>query len=225
MSQKRGFILAFLGEKGGVGKSTVTTNVAVGFHQEGASVVILDADVEQRTSEKWLGRRNQNTQIKKSKHPEIQCFIQSDSLKQSAFELSKKYDVVIIDVAGRDSKALRQALLVADLVYAPVRPSQNDLETLEKFYNLIKETSDLNASRKAFILFNSVPTNPNISEKRDAEQFVEEYKDLMPVSNVYLSERKAYRDASIEGSGVLEGKDEKAKHELKQLIKEIKKHV
>ena len=225
MSQKRGFILAFLGEKGGVGKSTVTTNVAVGFQQEGASVVVLDADVEQRTSEKWLGRRNQNTKLKKTKNPEIQCFIQSESIKQAATELAKTYDVVIIDVAGRDSKALRQALMVADLVYAPVRPSQNDLETLEKFYSLVKETSDFNTARKAFIIFNSVPTNPNITEKRDAEEFVEEYKDYMPISNVYLSERKAYRDAAIEGSGVLEGKDEKAKHELKQLIKEIKKHV
>jgi hypothetical protein len=47
----------------------------------------------------------------------------------------------------------------------------------------------------------------------------------MPLSDAMISDRKAYRDASLAGEGVLEGQNQKAKEEIMSLMKEVMKHV
>ena len=46
--------------KGGVGKSTLATNLAVYLAHEGEDVMLLDADL-QATSKRWADRRNERT--------------------------------------------------------------------------------------------------------------------------------------------------------------------
>ena len=168
---ERGIILSVIGKKGGVGKSTLATNISVGFALENAEVAILDTDINQRTAAKWIDRRNNiNKDGKNIK--QINCYLQSESIKESALELSKKYDVVIIDVAGRDSKALRQTMIASDIIYTPVKPSQNDLETLGDMHDLFNETIDINPNRKTFLIFNMSPTNKMINELQEAQQYI-----------------------------------------------------
>jgi len=53
----RGQIILIGGEKGGVGKSTITTNIAVEMSYRKAEVMIIDTD-PQKTSINWIDRRN-----------------------------------------------------------------------------------------------------------------------------------------------------------------------
>ena len=57
----------------------------------------------------------------------------------------------IIDVQGRDSKNLRTSLLIADIIYVPFTPSQNDIETIEELAELLEETQIQNNRRKTFL--------------------------------------------------------------------------
>ena len=50
-------ILLIGGEKGGTGKSTISTNIAVTLAHKGHEIVIVDCD-PQGTSTKWLTRLN-----------------------------------------------------------------------------------------------------------------------------------------------------------------------
>ena len=54
----RGQIILIGGEKGGVGKSTITTNIAVEMSYRKAEVIIIDTD-PQKTSINWIDRRNE----------------------------------------------------------------------------------------------------------------------------------------------------------------------
>lgn len=101
----------FIQIKGVVGKSTLAENISVAFAHDNLKVKILDCDIRQRTFSKWLSRRNEYH----SEKPKIFSSIQSDDLKSAAIEDAKYYDILIIDVQGRDSKILRTALLISDM--------------------------------------------------------------------------------------------------------------
>ena len=53
-------ILAFLNQKGGVGKSTLSTNAADYMHRQGAKTLLIDAD-PQGTTNDWAARRDAMT--------------------------------------------------------------------------------------------------------------------------------------------------------------------
>lgn len=224
MSDNRGFIVAFAGQKGGSGKSTIAENVAVGLKEEGADTIIIDCDHDQRTSSKWVARRNEAIEEGAKLGP-IHIAVQADNIKQGIADAAKRYDAVVVDVAGRDGRALRTAFLVADLIYVPVRPSQNDLETLEAVQEIIEDTEDLNPNRVIRFLLSMCPTNNLVSERGDAEDFLSQYGGGLKLSNVHVSDRKVYRDAALLGKGVLECDNDKAIFEIKQLMKEINSYV
>jgi chromosome partitioning protein len=221
---ERGIIVAFAGQKGGSGKSTVAENIAVALALQGADVVMVDCDVDQRTASKWVSRRNESLENGK-KLKQIHITLQTDNIKQGVLDAAKRYDAVVMDVAGRDGRALRTALIVADVIYIPIRPSQNDLETLDHVYEILSDTEDLNPKRTVKTLLTMCPTHALISERTDAEEFLVNFKKLMPLSDASISDRKAYRDASLAGEGVLEGNNEKAKEEIKYLLRELMKYV
>ena len=69
------------------------------------------------------------------------------------------------------------------------------------------------------------PTHKLVTERSDAEEFLGDFKKVMPLSKAEISERKAYRDASFYGTGVLEGDNPRAKFEIDVLIKEIRENA
>lgn len=218
---ERGIIVALLQVKGGSGKSTLTQNLAVSFAYSNLKVKIIDCDIRQRTSSKWVSRRNEYHSDK----PQIFCSIQVDDLKNSVVEDSKNYDVVIIDVQGSDSKSLRTALLISDIVYIPFTPSQNDIEVIEELSQLLEETQCQNTHRKTFYILNNCSVHYLDQSISDAELFFKDYVHLLSSSQVKVYNRKVYKVASSEGLGVVETNDLKAKFEIFNIKKEIESYV
>jgi len=221
---ERGIIIAFAGQKGGSGKSTIAENIAVGLALQGADTLFVDCDVDQQTASKWVSRRNDAIEEGK-KLKQIHITLQADNIKQGVLDAAKRYDAVIMDVAGRDGRALRTALIVADVIYIPIRPSQHDLETLDHVCEILSDTEDLNPKRTVRTLLTMCPTHALVSERADAEEFLVNFKKHMPLSSAMISDRKAYRDAALAGEGVLEGNNLKAQDEIKSLLKELMKYV
>ena len=83
--------------KGGVGKSTLATNIAVALAQREKNVCIIDAD-RQKSSVNWAEDRRNAGFL-----PEIACITEYDRIKEIARELDGKFDFTIIDCQGRDS--------------------------------------------------------------------------------------------------------------------------
>lgn len=94
-------IICVANRKGGVGKTTLATNLAVALNNKGKSILI-DAD-EQQSAFKWANQRD-----------DIECITIHSDLLEKLEQLDKEYEYILIDVAGRDSTILREALLVSD---------------------------------------------------------------------------------------------------------------
>lgn len=210
-----GKIVLIGGEKGGSGKSTVAANLAAYLVQMGFDVILLDCD-PQPSSSRWIARRNQ------AGHKEIHSAQKLGDVYKTAIDLSNRYEFVIIDSGGRDSMELRTAMVAADFLYIPIRASQFDLETLPKVNGLVAQARSLNPGLIARTLLCMAPTNERIREVDDARDLLQDFPEL-PLSNCIIRDRKAYRDASLLGCGVVELKNAAAKAEIQLLGQEILK--
>lgn len=208
-----GKIVLIGGEKGGSGKSTTATNLAVYLKLEGYDVMLLDAD-KQATSTKWVSRRNE------SLYPEIHSTQKLGDIYKTAIDLGNRYQYVIIDAGGRDSRELRTGMVAADLIYVPIKASQADLETLPVVDELISLSRGMNPTLLVRTLLCMAPTNERIREVEDAQTLLIDFPDL-PLSNCIIRERKIYRDALLLGKGVVEMKNSDAKAEIQLLGQEL----
>ena len=66
----------------------------------------------------------------------------------------------------------------------------------------------------------STPTNPSIKETDLAKSYLAEFENIT-LSNCIVSERKAFRDAMLQGLSVFEMQESKAKEEMVKLCEEI----
>ncbi|GIK74455.1 MAG: chromosome partitioning protein ParA [Chloroflexota bacterium] len=202
------------GEKGGTGKSTIATNLSVWLAHEGRDVLLLDAD-HQSTSKKWLDRRNERGGL-----PVVKGAQAHGDVRAPAEDYAKRYQEVIIDAGGRDSKELRSALVAADVLYVPIRASQADLETMDHVNELVSLARTMNPDLRAFALVSLAPSNPMINEVAEAQAFLEEFSEFK-LARTFIRDRKVFRDALLEGCGVVEKANNQAKAEIQLLGEEI----
>lgn len=201
-------------EKGGTEKSTVATNLAVWLATEGKDVMLIDAD-PQGTAAKRVERRNSDAGL-----PVVHCTQKTGDVYKTAMDLGERYEHVPIDAGGRDSKELRTALVAADVLYVPIQASQADLETLPHVNELVGLADGMNQGLRSFALLSLAPTNPTITEVRDAQELLEEFTELR-LSPSIIRDRKVYRDALLEGRGVVEMSNNQAAAEIQLLAQEI----
>lgn len=206
-------ILLVGGEKGGVGKSTLGSNLAVVMAKRGVDVMLLDAD-PQGTASKWIGRRNDaGRQV-------IHCAQKTGEVFATAKDLAKRYELVIVDAGGRDSKELRSAMMAADVMLMPIQASIADLETLEHMSEVISMAKSINMGLQVKAVITRAPTNPSITEVAEARELLADYPEIELAKSI-IRDRKVYRDALLEGCGVVEMNNSKARAEVQLLSYEI----
>lgn len=206
-------ILLVGGPKGGTGKSTIATNIAAELSTS-RDVLLVDTDAPQFTAANWATRRKQ-TELSK-----VTCVQRTGDIFDDVVDLATRYAEVVIDAGGRDSEELRTALVCADQVCIPVRASQPDLDSLAEFLPVLKKARSLNRKLEVSVLVSMAPTHHRSSEVAEALDYIRGVLDLKALP-VVVHERKVYRDAVIDGHGVGECRDDKAKHELKNLLEAI----
>jgi chromosome partitioning protein len=109
--------------KGGVGKSTLATNIAGYFASKGHKVMLGDAD-RQQSSRLWLGLRPAGAR------PVSSWDLTHDNIARPP----KGTTHVVLDTpAGLHDKAFRQALEMADKVIVPLQPSVFDIFATRAF--------------------------------------------------------------------------------------------
>ncbi len=201
-------------QKGGCGKSTTAVNISAELAGRGHDVVLVDAD-RQCTSANWVMDRVENTAL-----PKVHCVQKYENIRDTLLDLDQRYEYVIVDAAGRDSRELRTGMTAAHTLIVPFRPSQPDLDTLPNMQEIIIQAKDLNPNLKVFGLITMAPTNPIIHEEADARECLNDYPEIKLLSTM-IRDRKVYRDAMSDGLGVVEMDNPKAIVEIKKLVEEI----
>ena len=202
--------------KGGSSKSTTATNVAIALAMRGKDVCLLDADL-QSSAAKWHATREEADLT-----PRITLIQKYGNISQTLRQLDEKFDHVIVDLAGRNSRELANAGAVADIIIAPHLCSQFDLDTLEELENQLEAWRDLNPDLRLYMYQTRATTNPVLRGKERAE-FLEYLKDFpsLPPLNAINCERKIYRDVVPLGKSVLEANNRMAIEEIEHLIEEV----
>lgn len=207
-------IILFAHVKGGVGKSTITVNVAAELQRLGKDVLIVEADPTVRTVSNWTRDREE------AGHKRIQCIQKTGNLHSTLLDLADRYDVVLIDAAGKDSKEMRTAMTAAHLVVVPMQPNQADLDATDSFVTTVDEARDFNPDLKVLGVFNRASTNVYATDVQEGRTYMAEYPEL-PFSETVIHERKSYQRCLEDGRGVVEMKDSKAKGEIQLLTQEV----
>ncbi|HGJ5876688.1 MAG TPA: AAA family ATPase [Arsenophonus sp.] len=139
--------------KDGLAKTTTTTNIAVGLALKGNEVVLVDAD-PQRSASRWYSEREQACL-----DPKITLIEKRDNISQTLKSLNDKYDHIIVDVSGRNSRELITGCTVVDQIIAPHQCSQLDLDTLIELQQQLEAIRDLNPELKAYCYQSMATTN------------------------------------------------------------------
>jgi chromosome partitioning protein len=205
--------------KGGAGKSTTATNLTVGLAKGGADVCLVDAD-QQRSAAKWYKEREAAGLISSITLIEIR-----DNIASTLRSLDGRFDHVIVDVAGNNSRELITGSTVAHQIIAPHQCSQFDLDTLEELQLQMINIRDINPALKVLVYHAMASTHNKVKDKEREEflGYLAEFPEFQVLESVSFS-RKVYKDAASLGRSVLElGRNEGAE-EVRALLKEVFNH-
>jgi len=115
--------------KGGVGKSTVATNIAGLFARRGHKVMLGDAD-KQQSSRRWLTLRP----------PELPVIEGWDFEDEKTVKPPKGVSHVVIDTpAGLSGKQLKALYRLADRIVIPLQPSLFDIQATFDFVQKLRD--------------------------------------------------------------------------------------
>ena len=171
-----------LNAKGGCGKSTIATNIASYFANQGAAVALADYD-PQRSSLDWLERRPDN-------RPTIAgVAAHEDGLRRAP----RNADILVIDAPARThSSELTNLVKHAGTIVVPVLPSTIDMQATSNFLQELQGLSRVqNKEVKIGAIANRVRDNtlifvyldeyltkarvPYIAALREAQNYVRAY--------------------------------------------------
>lgn len=203
------------GIKGGTGKTTLATNLAVIRSSEGSKVLLVDAD-EQKSTSDWAQQRE--AMGIDTNWATVQ--LTGRTIHAQLERMGADYDDVIIDAGGRDTTSLRSAMGIADLFVVPFMPRSLDIWTLGAVKTLINEILTVNPSLVCLALINQGDYKG--SDNDEAIEVLKECPDLKCIP-YYIGRRKAFANAAAEGMGVVELKkqDKQANEELRRVCNYI----
>jgi chromosome partitioning protein len=205
-------IIAVLNEKGGSGKTTISTNLARGFQLEGNKVLLVDSD-PQGSARDWYAAAGGDNNL-----PPV-VGMDRPALFKELHSIARDVDWVIIDGAPQLEDLSVAAIKIADLVLIPVQPSPYDVWAAESLVSLVKARQDITDGipNAAFVISRQIVGTKLANEVRKA---LDDYE--LPIMNSYTSQRVIYANSATTGSTVLDTEPQgAASKEMLSLIKEI----
>jgi chromosome partitioning protein len=113
-------IASFVGQKGGVGKSTLARVLAVKAAHEGRRVLLGDFDLEQLSCIDWSA-----TRLRNGIEPDIEAraFKSLKKLRKTV----ENFDLVVVDTRGLADELTSDVSQESDVVFLPTGTSMDDL--------------------------------------------------------------------------------------------------
>lgn len=209
-------LIACGGIKGGVGKTTLATNLTVLRSLSGKDVLLIDAD-NQETASDFTIIRNERLE-EGAGYTSVK--LHGSAVRTDTLRLSEKYDDVVIDVGGRDTAGQRAAMSIADIYVVPFLPGSFDVWTFDKVSQLVEEAQAFNPKLKCLCVLNRA--DPSGRDNDEAAEIARETPNLIYLDTP-LGSRKAFRNAASQGLAVTEvkPKDKKAIAEIDALYRSL----
>ena len=215
--KKTFMIITVISFKGGVGKSTLSQNLAVSYAHDKREVCILDAD-KNESSSIWERFRDEDL-------PNVPVYHVSEQgdISKTINNLSDKYDIVIVDCPPAIENITSKAVVKSDVSLIPVSTTGGgDIWATEKFLEHIELLrAKLDTPLPCYFVVNRYESNVNM-HKAYLEALKEHQKEYnLGMISTLMAKRNAYGEANANGRGVLEWDNPKAKKETKAIADEV----
>ena len=204
-------IIAFVSQKGGVGKSTLARVLATEATKKKIKTLLADCDHQQKTSFEWTQWRKEN---------QILPAINSKVFQQvkDVWPYAKEYDLIIIDAPARTSQGTLEIAKKADLLIQPVGASRDDLLPALREFNALK-AQGIKKDKLLFVL-NHLSTP---AEVLATQEYLTE--SGYPFAPFYLFEKASYKQAQSEGKGISEVNYTSLRKQAQKLVSFILKRI
>jgi len=212
-------IISVLNQKGGVGKTTLSTNIAGALAVKGEKVLLVDAD-PQRSALDWGAKRETPLPFTLMGLPTAKLHRDIPPM------IGNPYSVAVIDGPGKITDVPRSAIMASDLVIIPVQPSPYDVWATEELINILKEAMVYRPEVKAAFVINGKRENSKLG--LEVVKAVQEYE--LPVLETHIHRRDFYVISAGKGLTVQEMKassdsEKQAIEEIKELVEELVRFV
>jgi chromosome partitioning protein len=206
-------IIGILNRKGGVGKTSLSTNLASALSLSGNRILLVDADPQESALD-WQASREGETLF-----PVVG--MAKPTLHKDIPELARNYDHILIDGPPGINDVTRSAMMACDLVVIPVQPSPYDVWAADETVKLLTEITIYNDSLKGLFVINRKIKNTALG--RDVASALGDYP--LTVAQTAITQRVVFAESAASGLSVLELAPEgPASQELNALAKEILTH-
>jgi chromosome partitioning protein len=206
--------VAVIGRKGGSGKTTIATHLAIGFHLRGRRTVMADAD-PQRSSVEVLKARSESG---------IEAIATSGAklFALKAASANAGADVLVIDTPAVLEEETAHAVVLADISILVVRPTFLDLSAAIRTSTIIRQLR-----RPGMVVLNQAPVARENVEPPIVKRSIEALNLLrLPVAPVVIRSRAAYQSVLESGRSAEELPSEPtAAQEIKELCAYIDRFV
>ncbi|WP_375609237.1 MULTISPECIES: ParA family partition ATPase [unclassified Bartonella] len=205
-------IIGLLNQKGGVGKTTLSVNLAASFARTGARVLLIDVD-PQGSALDWAAAREDAPLFSVIGLPRA-------TVHKEITQIGHSYDHIIIDGPPRVTDLVRSALMASDLVLIPVLPSPYDIWAADGIVKLIDEARVYKENLKSAFVINRKIVNTAIG--RDVNEALGIYQPVHVLSSS-VAQRVIFAEAAAQGKAVYEvDKQGPAAAEIEAVAAEIK---